>query len=262
MLLAYSEVCDPKMDPRSIMKEIAKRLLGMAGYRLHGTSHIPRVLLDAANLRQLTFADAIARQMIDHGHELTFIQIGAFDGITADPLYPYISRFGWRGVLVEPQSGPAGKLRQLYASNDRVTVVQAAIGHTHGKQSLFTVVSDSAPAWAGGMASFDRRSIEKHAALVPGLPDMIKEELVDCVPFDHVLKQMHGEHLDLLQIDAEGADALILSMFPFQSVKPAIIHFEIKNLATSTRQECLERLQKCGYRFAPSGDEDMLAMLG
>ena len=42
---------------------------------------------------------------------------------------------------------------------------------------------------------------------------------------------------------------------------PSIIHWEVKHLSTPQREECLDRLAGFGYRFAPSGDEDMLAVL-
>jgi hypothetical protein len=50
-------------------------------------------------------------------------------------------------------------------------------------------------------------------------------------------------------------------VFPLDRTRPAIIHLEIKHLSTADSEECLERLARFGYRFAPSGDEDMLAVL-
>jgi hypothetical protein len=75
------------------------------------------------------------------------------------------------------------------------------------------------------------------------------------------MQKLPTSRLDLLQIDAEGADGYILSLFPFDRVKPAIVHWESKHLTTPQREECLDRLVPFGYRFAQSGDEDMLAVL-
>jgi hypothetical protein len=66
--------------------------------------------------------------------------------------------------------------------------------------------------------------------------------------------------IDLLQIDTEGADGYIFSLFPLDRVRPSIIHWEVKHLSTPEREECLGRLAGFGYRFALSGDEDMLAV--
>jgi FkbM family methyltransferase len=242
-------------------KGLARRLLSSVGYRLESIRHHPRQLLNSRNLRVLELDDIIARRMLDVGQSLTFIQVGAFDGVTGDPLHPYIDRYKWRGVLLEPQPGPAAQLRKLYSGNERIVVLEAAVDSERRTRRLFTVESDVAPDWAGGMGSFDREQITKHAPLVPGLHEMIRERSVDCITFADILEHLSGEAADILQIDAEGADELILSLFPFERVKPAIVHWEIKNLTKLQRELCLERLSDFGYRFAPSGDEDMLAVL-
>jgi len=199
--------------------------------------------------------------MFDVGPGLTFIQIGAFDGVTHDPLRKYIGKCGWRGVLVEPQPWAATRLRELYRGNDNISVLQAAVDGAAGRRTLFTVRSDVAPAWTGALASFERQILVKHSQLVSGLEGMIKEETVDCVPFDEVIDRLPSERLDLLQIDAEGADPYILSLFPFGRVQPAIIHWEVKHSTTAQREDCFERLTGLGYRLAASGDEDMIAVL-
>jgi hypothetical protein len=53
----------------------------------------------------------------------------------------------------------------------------------------------------------------------------------------------------------------MLFLFPLEQVRPAIIHWEVKHLSTAEREQCLDRLVSFGYRFAPSGEEDMLAVL-
>jgi FkbM family methyltransferase len=84
--------------------------------------------------------------MFEFGQEFSFIQIGAFDGITADPLHKYITKYGWRGVLIEPQPRAAAQLCELYRDNDRIVVLQAALDCRFGKRALFTVESDNVPA--------------------------------------------------------------------------------------------------------------------
>jgi FkbM family methyltransferase len=243
------------------MKRLAKKALATLGYHVQGTRYTPKHLLEPGKLRTLQLADVIARRMLERGHELTFIQIGAFDGVTKDPLFDYIGKYGWRGVLVEPQPGPAEQLRELYGSNERVVIMQAAIDRGADKRTLYVIESDTIPVWARGMASFDRQHVEKHSYLIPDIKNMIREIEVECISFDDVLESLPDKHVDLLQIDAEGADVEILKEFPFELLKPAIVHWEIKNLTKLQREEGFDRLSKFGYRFAPSGDEDMMALL-
>jgi FkbM family methyltransferase len=199
--------------------------------------------------------------MFEVGRDFTFIQVGAFDGISTDPLRKYIQTCGWRGVLIEPQPGPAARLQELYGDNDRLVILQAALDDKCGKRILFTVESESVPAWARGMASFERENIVKNSYLIPGLEATIKEISVNCITFDDVMRKVPSGRLDLLQIDAEGADGYILSLFPFDCVKPAIVHWESKNLTKLQQEEALDILKEWGYRFTRSGQEDMLAVL-
>ena len=238
-----------------------KRGLAALGYRVQGTRYCPRHLLEPALLRPLEFDDVVCRRMFEVGPELTFVQVGGFDGVTGDPLRTYIDKCGWRGVVVEPQAKAADQLRELYRYNDRVIILQAALDGECGSRTLYTVESQITPRWAGGLASFHRETIVKHSDLIPGLETMIKEDCVDCITFDKVLGCLPDERIDLLQIDTEGADGYILSLFPFDRVQPPIVHWEVKHLSKSQREECLDRLAGLGYRFALSSDEDMVAVL-
>jgi FkbM family methyltransferase len=243
------------------MKRLLKSALGLLGYRVQGVRYCPRQLLEPACCRAVEFDDLVCRRMFECGPELTFIQVGAFDGITRDPLRKYIDKCGWRGVLVEPQARAANQLRELYDRDDRVVVLEAALDREFGTRTLFTVESKTAPAWAGGLASFNRETIIKHSDLIPGLPAMIREETIDCITFEEVLSRLPSARIDLLQIDTEGADANILSLFPFDRVRPAIIHWEVKHLSKFQQEETFEMLCRRRYRLARSGAEDMLAVL-
>ena len=244
------------------MKNQIRKLFAALGYEVRGTRMIPRQLLQPELLRPLEFDDVVCRRMFEAGEELKFIQVGAFDGLVQDPLRKYIVQCGWCGVMVEPQPGPAHRLRELYRDNGRITVLQAAVDWQAGTRAFFTVNSHKAPAWAGALASFDKSVILKHADKIPGLGQMINEVSVDCITFASVLDHMAEGDLDLLQIDAEGGDAVILSLFPFERVKPAIVHWEIRHLSVWEREGCLELLARHGYQFATSGSQDMLAVRG
>jgi FkbM family methyltransferase len=210
--------------------------------------------------RDLQLDDVIFRHMFECGGELSFIQIGAFDGSTWDPLQRHIDSYHWRGVLVEPQARAAEQLRQRYRGNERITIIQAALDDKCQRRAFFTVSSEAAPEWTAGLASFRREVILKHSSVIEGLETMIREEVVDCITFDEVLGKLPDERLDLLQIDAEGSDGYLLSLFPLDRIQPAIIHWEVSHLTKVERDVTFSRLAKYGYRFAPSGSADMIAV--
>lgn len=182
--------------------------------------------------------------------------------MSTDPLRKYIERCGWRGVMLEPQPGPASRLRELYKENQGIAVVEAAIDDQCRTRTLYTVEADyDVPTWAGGMASFDRNHILKHDYLIPNIASRVRELQVNCTVFSEVLERLPGERLDLLQVDAEGADGYVLSLFPFEQIKPAIVQWEIKNMTRQQQEETLDLLGGHGYLVARANSEDMLAVL-
>ena len=242
------------------MKSLLKHLLTRFGYSLTCTRSVPRPLLDPTNLRTFGFDDAVFRRMHEVGPKLTFLQIGVYDGITHDPLRDHIVRNGWSGVMVEPQRKSVEGLKQLYRDHPEIRILNAAVDATVGERVLYTVKGADAPDWAGGLASFDRATVAKHEQWCPGLSAMIHQESVSCLTFDKILAELPGDRLDILQIDTEGADGYILSLFPFDRIRPAIVHFEIKHLDKAAQEVALNLLVHHRYRLARSGGEDMLAV--
>jgi FkbM family methyltransferase len=242
------------------MKQLLKNILARAGYRVQGTRFIPRQMLHKQNLRVVQFDDVVCRRLFEVGSNFTFIQVGAFDGEYGDPLRKYIRSYPWRGIMVEPQARAAKKLRDLYKDNDRILVWQAAVDEQERRKIFYTVDPKCTEPWAGGLASFHREIILKEADHIPGLESMIREEIVDCITFDAILAKLPSGGLDLLQIDAEGADGHILGLFPFQRIRPSIVNWEVRHLSIRQQEDCLELLAGFGYRFGPYGGEDMIAV--
>lgn len=243
------------------MKQVVRRMLERVGYRMQCIRYTPQQLLDSTHVRELHFDDIVCRRMYEHGREFTFIQIGAYDGISTDPINKYIERCGWRGVMLEPQPRPAAKLRDLYRNNSAIVILEAALDQARGSRSLYTVDSDGLPEWAGGMASFNKNHVTKHGYLIPDIQSKVRELTVPCLTFDDVLATVPSGRLDLLQVDAEGADGYLISLFPFERIRPAIIHFETKNMTRVEQEKTLNLLADQGYLFSRSGNEDTLAVL-
>jgi len=74
-----------------------------------------------------------------------------------------------------------------------------------------------------------------------------------------LLDQYGVESLDVLQIDAEGMDFQLLSWFPFQRIKPALLHYETAHMPAEERRIVRNRLEAFGYtiRNAGSAMDDM-----
>ena len=174
------------MKPSWRIKSALKRVIKRLGYDVRCITNVPKQMLEEVNVRYVEFDDVVCRRIVEVGRELTFIQVGAFDGVTADPLRKYIIECGWKGALVEPQADASKRLRELYDGNDRVKVFQAAVDRQAGSRTLYTVRSDGAPAWAGGLASFDRDTITRHSGALADVNARIQEESVLCLSLIHI----------------------------------------------------------------------------
>jgi hypothetical protein len=68
------------------MKRLIGKLLATCGYQVRSTRYCPRQLFKPEHIRLVEFDDIVCRHMFEFGKQMTFIQVGAFDGITVDPL--------------------------------------------------------------------------------------------------------------------------------------------------------------------------------
>lgn len=184
---------------------------------------------------------------------VSFLQIGAFDGVTSDPLHEYVVEHDWEGLLVEPQSYYFRQLRETYANEDGLQFVQAAIDHENGFRTLYTVDTEveDVPESAGGLASFDRDVLLSHSDIIPELNNMVVEKEVKTYNLMSIINE-YSLDPDIIQIDTEGFDYEVLSMINFEKIYPKIIHFENKHLSKGYSLKASKYLISNGYRIAKS----------
>lgn len=200
--------------------------------------------------------------------ELAFIQVGANDGFFHDPLYKFIIRDKWRGVMLEPQPYVFNTyLKRLHKNTANVHPLNAALDFTDGEKIIYKIAF-SKSRWATGLTSFRKEVIEE--AITSGhvarcakrygekLPDSteeyIGEEKIQCVSIATLCKQYHIQKLNWLQIDAEGYDYEIIKMFNIEKTKPEVIAFEHSHLSPGEREECQHHLLKNNYAITFIGE--------
>ncbi len=179
-----------------------------------------------------------------------FVQIGAFDGVTADPIHHLVKTYGWRGVLVEPQWEAYELLRQNYEDCTNLQFFNVAIGTENGEITLYTRPGGTVQA----------ASLKRDLMCKPGRRGRaLLGRQVKCWTFDRLLQEanLRGT-IDLLQIDAEGYDYEIIRSLDLAAVRPAIIHYEHMVLSQRDRNACLQLLADHGYRFLLE-DNDTIA---
>lgn len=118
-----------------------------------------------------------------YADDLTFVQVGANDGMLNDPLRPFIERETSRGILIEPQTRPFRQLQARYGHRDRLILLQAAIDRQAGTRTLYRCREDlavgEAAAFLSGLASFDRSQVANAYLILPTPP-------ARCVAYDRV----------------------------------------------------------------------------
>lgn len=218
----------------------------------------PRASGRALNLR---FDDLLELQWA-RSRDFVVVVVGAFDGVENDPTSRFILARNCRGVLIEPQPAAFERLRRNFAGSSRVELLNAAIDETSGERVLYSVPAGAGlPSWVEQIASFSLDHVKKHESQAPGLSARITETRIRTLSFDDLLDELGLDHIDVLQIDAEGMDGQLLRWFPFERTRPAVLHYETVHLTGEDDRAVRARLEKFGYRvFEADAPTDAMAI--
>jgi FkbM family methyltransferase len=232
-------------------------LLHSRGYRLERP---PGILLDYPEAELQIDLDFIMGHCLVHHFEpgsfrdVFFVEIGAYDGSSNDPVHAYAKRFSWRGLVVEPQSEFFETLRHTYADQPGVIAVNAASESENGWRTLYRIRpgTPGLPVWAAQLASFDRNHLVKHRGRIPNIEDILFAQEVPCMTLDTLLDRYSVKRVDVLQIDTEGFDSEIIKMINFERIQPYVIVYEHKHLSHGQQVEALTVHQTRGYKISMS----------
>lgn len=194
--------------------------------------------------------------------DFQFIQVGGNDGFANDPIFRFVKKFGWKGIIVEPQKEVFKKrLSKTYRLEKNVQLENCAVAKETGVKKLYKIaVSNSR--WATGLATFnydvmlDRvknnsrikdRAAREGVAVLPNDEDYITFEEVPCSTLTDLMKKYNFKTVNLLQIDTEGFDFEVIKTIDFNTFKPQLISFERHLLNESDQQACFQLLHSHGY---------------
>ena len=143
--------------------------------------------------------------------EFFFLQIGANDGFSHDPINAFVSANRVAGIVVEPLPDVFERLCKTYERHPQIRKLNIAIHEELDRVTLYR--PDPKIIDMSGIASFNRAE------------DIIEVE-VPAISLAKLLEQEKIGHLDLLQIDTEGYDMQILAGLDLTVCRPSIIRFE------------------------------------
>lgn len=215
----------------------------------------------AGSALNLGFDDLLELQWA-RSRDFVIVVVGAYDGIENDPISRFARSYPCRGILLEPQPAVYERLCANLAAFPNLRCLNAAIDERSGVQTMYGVRPGTGlPTWTEQIASFRREHVEKHEERAPGLGAHIVEQSIRTISFGDLIENYHLDHIDVLQIDAEGMDAQMLLWFPFERLRPGLLHYEVAHMKTEEERSVRARVASFGYRvFVADAETDAMAV--
>jgi FkbM family methyltransferase len=180
-----------------------------------------------------------------------FVQIGANDSISGDPIRNYIEKYQWSGLMIEPNPAVFLKLLNQQGKNTKIKLDNIAIHSTKDSEVLY------APLIPGhdlsGLGSFNKKNVLRQLPFGA----KIEEIVIPCMNLHDCLNKNKICNVDVLQIDTEGYDYEIIKQIDFTVIFPKIINYEHVHLSVDDRHACQLYLAKMGYSFYIKGLDTM-----
>ena len=99
--------------------------------------------------------------MKNNNNCLYFFQVGANDGRSNDPINYYIKKYGWKGILIEPQKKIFSKLKNEYRKyTQNVIFENIAISSTNGEIELYVPKSEKKKFGSISKKKYSKKSIK------------------------------------------------------------------------------------------------------
>lgn len=190
-----------------------------------------------------------------------FIEMGANDGKTNDPLYPYIVKHGLRGVVVEPQPDVYDLLVETYKDQPQVTCVHGAIAEETGVRPFYTakesVKTTENYSRVTGLGTLNRdvlvKTLKNKLPKGTDVSTCIQVSNIEAITFDDLCTRLSVKRVDYIQSDCEGYDYEILRTIDLKKHTPKIINFESGHLSDQDRKACEGMLENAGYQWFRHG---------
>jgi FkbM family methyltransferase len=136
-----------------------------------------------------------------------FLDIGAYDGFTFSNTLR-LAELNWSGICVEPSPTVFPQLLKRHAANERITLVQAAIG----SDNAFVEFWDSG---GDALSTTDAAHRDKWRT---GYNAKFTKMMVYTVTFANLFTQF-GTLFDFINLDVEGVSASLFMRLPLQALE-------------------------------------------
>jgi FkbM family methyltransferase len=203
-----------------------------------------------------TLFDIVLLRVFSNIKGLSFIQIGANDGVRGDPIREKVLNHAWTGLLVEPVPALFEQLKKNYAGLPGLKFVNAAVDVSPGTRAIhFIRPGLPVPDWANGLATFDLGRLQATARELGRHDTDIVHQEIQTLTWNQLLAETGGRRCDVLVVDAEGYDIPLLRAAPLDRWRPPVIQFEHSCAAPGDRLAFYGELIGLGYEIASDGPD-------
>src|SRR3954463_14205307 len=128
------------MRSRSMVPQTLKSLVQRSAHRFG--YRIDKVI-ERAVVPPIDVLDLLVTRVAAETPDFFFVQVGANDGVTDDPIRRYIQRYHWRGVLIEPLAKVFQQLCFNYREEPQLIFENAAIADADGTATFYVADDES-----------------------------------------------------------------------------------------------------------------------
>ncbi len=206
------------------------------------------------------------------------IQIGLMDGISGDPLRPYLPSHKGNVILVEAVNYYCEKLNKLYSDKSNISICNALVSSEESENKFFYIdpnIADEMDGngpfnkWAHGQGSINKNTIikwiyknkfrgSKYIKNINKYIDSILETVIKSTTLDSICKTYQIKKIDLLIMDVQGAEYEVLKNLKSFDLKPRFIIYEDDSSLKKGERILLEKLLKTEGYFFVTGSHDKL----
>jgi FkbM family methyltransferase len=181
-----------------------------------------------------------------------FIEVGANDGKYLDPLYPYVVKNNWSGILVEPNPFVFEELKNNYKNTNNLFFEKCIVSDKSGIVDFYYNGDNITTLHNTLSYNYAKNNFKEDLKIVPTLS----------LTFDDLIQKYDVKKVDVLMTDVEGYDLDLLKTFPFHLIKPKVIISEHVHLyfQNQTLENIVDFLGNQGYECYIN-DSDIVGIL-
>jgi FkbM family methyltransferase len=155
-----------------------------------------------------------------------FIEAGANDGISQSNTFLYEKKYGWSGLLIEPNPSKCLQCKDnrpnsivenyaLVSSNYKNDYIEGDFGHTGYADSLMAMVLDEGD-WCDDVLRDCKKEKKENSSIIE----------VPAISLDKLLEKHNIKKIDFFSLDVEGYEISVLNGFDIQKFSPTYMLIE------------------------------------